>query len=516
MWAVLTVGFPTDLKHSFILVWSFSRSVFLFFRVYCIHAHLLPLLYFVALFSSFALSLWLLVILSSARPWAPCEEVVPGFEGPPKDWKKDFYLVRPRQGCRPSWWLRENGTSLFPTKWVEPFEAVPRTVLRTSSAETQSTVRVMSLLPPGLDIDDYLVTDKTGGKFNPTRVLSLVRREEAKHGKSRSADCSGSSSAHQTRPRDGTKEEDTKKSHGKGHSSHTGTKGKTSASSGPRRRGVPAVYVTETLPPDSAAGACEGPEASAPTEVVKLREESLKKEKIFLAAEKELELVRPEVASLRSNEQLLKVQLENAQKELQVWKSRSAAQGDKIRALRQAKDSLADGQRKLTADHSSLLAGYESLLKRLQEATGENIKLKDALDEEKETVKALTDDCSGAMEWGWGNCLNQKGLSDASQELSPDDMIEENPSKVLTLEATAPTPSAPAVEKAVAEEALLGTNSQVAAGAEERRDPSTHEVMGSQELEGGLPAELAGVESEIVESKPTASGEEFTNSILAD
>ncbi|KAF7814591.1 uncharacterized protein G2W53_028560 [Senna tora] len=139
---------------------------------------------------------------------------------PPKDWKKDFFLVRPRKGCQPAWWLREDGTSLFPTKWVEPFEAIPRPVLRASSADTQKTVRVLSALPPGLDIDDYFINDENGGKFNPARILSLAKREEAKHGKSRPADRSGSSSVPPSRPRGDSRDEGLKKSHGKGHSGH--------------------------------------------------------------------------------------------------------------------------------------------------------------------------------------------------------------------------------------------------------------------------------------------------------
>ncbi|KAF7808373.1 uncharacterized protein G2W53_035116 [Senna tora] len=158
---------------------------------------------------------------------------------PPKDWKKDFFLVRPRRGCQPTWWLREDGTSLFPTKWVEPFEAIPRLVLKGCSATTQETVRVLSALPPGLDIDDYFITDENGGKFNPARILALIKREEAKHGKSRSGDRSGSSSAHHSRPRGDPRDEDPKKGHGKGHSGHSGGKGKVSVSIGSKAPGLP-------------------------------------------------------------------------------------------------------------------------------------------------------------------------------------------------------------------------------------------------------------------------------------
>ncbi|KAF7815305.1 uncharacterized protein G2W53_029274 [Senna tora] len=283
---------------------------------------------------------------------------------PLKDWKKDFYLVRSRQGCQPSWWLREDGTPLFPTKWVEPFEAVPRTV---------------SALAPG---------------------------SATKYGSELSA------------------------------------------------QGATIVEVTERRQSDSASGACEEPKADASI----ISPPGLKKEQIYLAAENELELLRPEAASLRSNEQLLKVQLEGAKKELQVWKDRSTAQDDEIKAL--------------------------SLLKQFQEATRENIKLRNALDEEKETVKALTNDCSGAMEWGWGNCLDQVRFFNPQvelelrHELSPDDMI-------------------------------------VAAGAEEVKDAPANEVMELQESEGGPLAEPTGAEPEIAEPKPATSGEEFANSILA-
>ncbi|KAF7810684.1 uncharacterized protein G2W53_037427 [Senna tora] len=482
---------------------------------------------------------------------------------PTKDWKKDFFLVRPRRGCQPAWWLREDGTPLFPTKWVEHFEAVPRTVLRTSSADTQKIVRVMSALPSGLDIDYYFVTDET--------VLSLVRREEAKHGKTRSADCSESSSAHQTRPRGGSKDEDPKKSRGKGHSSHTGGKGKASASSGSKTSGSagrrrshekgtelrsPSPKRVKVSVPAPESGTRDGSDPSAPgvpavvatekhsltlllrltgslnlprllllfqvnEEVVKRCEESIQKEKVFLTAEKELEQLRPEMASLRSSKQLLKVQLENAQKELQVWRDRSSAQGDEVRALRRAKESIADGQRKLIADHNSLLGEYESLLKQFHEAISENTQLKDALDEERETVKALTDDWSGAMEWGWSNCLDQvrffnprvdlelrhvnlhhevegenvvdistravlwKGPFDTSQELSPDDMME-------------------------------GTPSEVAEGAKEKEDSSAHEAVGPEEPLEGPRAKPTVVEPRAMELKPAASSEEFANSILAD
>ncbi|KAF7841273.1 uncharacterized protein G2W53_003571 [Senna tora] len=425
---------------------------------------------------------------------------------PPKDWKKDFFLVRPRRGCQPAWWLREDGTSLFPTKWVEPFEAVPRTVLRTSSTDTQKTVRVLSALPSGLDIDDYFVTDETGGKFNPARVLSLVKREESKHGKTRPTDRSGSSSAHQTRPRGGSKDEDSKKSRGKGHSSHTGGKGKASASSGSKTSGSAGhkrrhEKDTELHSPSPkwVKVSVHAPESVIRDgEVVKRCEESIQKEKVFLAAEKELEQLRPEMASLRSSEQLLKV-----------------------RTLRRAKESIADGQRKLIADHNSLMGEYESLLKQFHKATSENTQLKDALDEERETVKALTDDCSGAMEWGWSNCLDQvrffnprvglelrhvnlhhevegenvvdistsavlwKGPFDASQELSPDDMME-------------------------------GTPSEMAEGAKEKEDPPAHEAVGSQEPLEGPRTEPAVVELGAMELKSAASSEEFANSILAD
>ncbi|KAF7810689.1 uncharacterized protein G2W53_037432 [Senna tora] len=471
---------------------------------------------------------------------------------PPKDWKKDFFLVRPWKGCQPAWWLREDGTPLFPTKWVEPFEAIPRTVLRTSSTDTQKTVRVLS------------------GKFNPARVLSLVKREEAKLGKNRSADRSGSSSAHQPRPRGGSKDEEPKKGHGKGHSSHSGGKGKASASSGSKTSGltghkrrnekdaelrspslkrakapvhapesgakdgfglpapsVPAAAATEKRPHGSVAETRREPKSSLPInkEVVKRCEESIQKEKAFLAAKKELEQLRPEMASLCSSEQLLKVQLENAQKEL---------------------------KRKLIADHNSLMGEYESLLQKFREANSENIQLEDALEEERETVKALTNDCSGAMEWGWNNCLEQvrffnpqadlelrhmnlhhevegqniidistravlwRGPFDASHELSPDDMMDGTTSELLILEPYPLSPSAPVSEKADAEEASPGTGIQVAEEAKGREEPSAPKVVGPQELPEVPQVEPAAGEPGATELKPAASSEEFANSILVD
>ncbi|KAF7838813.1 putative aminotransferase TAT2 [Senna tora] len=516
---------------------------------------------------------------------------------PPKDWKKDFFLVRPRKGCQPAWWLREDSTPLFPTKWVEPFEAIPRPVLRT--ADTQKTVRVLSVLPSGLDIDDYFITDETGipftsssalvplllllfflaaflclvsgGKFNPARVLSLVKREEAKHGKNRSTDRSGSSSAHQPRPRGGSRDEEPKKGHEKGHSSHSGGKGKASVSSGSKssgftghkrrhekdaelrspspkrvkvpvhapesgakdRSGLPAssaptTVATEKRPLGSAAEVCREPESSLP---VAPSSKGIQKEKAFLAAEKELEQLRPEMASLRSSEQLLKVQLENAQKEL--------------------KESAADGQRKLIADHSSLIGEYESLLQKFREANSENIQLEFALEEERETVKALTSDCVGAMEWGWNNCLGQvrffnpqanlelrhmnlyhevegqniidismravlwKGPFDASHELSPDDMMEGTPSEVLILEPSPLSPSAPVSEKAIVEEASPGTGMQVVEEAKEREELSALDIVGAQELSEIPQVEPAVEEPGATELKPAVTNEEFANSILA-
>ncbi|KAF7842322.1 uncharacterized protein G2W53_004620 [Senna tora] len=449
---------------------------------------------------------------------------------PPKDWKKDFFFVRPRRGCQPAWWLREDGTSLFPTKWVEPFEAIPRPVLRASSADTQKTVRVLSALPPGLDIDDYFITDENGGKFNPARVLSLVKREEAKHDKNRPADRSGSSSVHQSRPRGDSRDEGPKKGHGKGHSGHSGGKGKSSVSSrskssglsshkrrhekdaelrspSPKRAKVlasasesvgkggpdlpvqraPATVASEKRPQGSIADAHRELESSPP---VAPSSEGVEKEKAFLAAEKELEQLRPEMASLRSSEQLLK----------------------------RAKESATDGQMKLIADHSSLMGEYESLLQKFREASSENTQLEDALEEERETVKALTSDCAGAMEWGWENCLGQvrffnpqadlelrhmnlhheveennivdistravlwKGPFDASQELSPDDMMEGTPSEALILE---PSPSSPSVlvsGKALAKEALPGSGVQVAEGAEEGEGLSVPDIAEPPEL----------------------------------
>ncbi|KAF7800941.1 DNA ligase 1-like [Senna tora] len=288
---------------------------------------------------------------------------------PPKDWKKDFFLVRPRRGCQPTWWFREDGSPLFPTKWVEPFE---------------ETVKVLSALPPGLDIDDYFITDENGGKFNPARILALTKREEAKHGKSRSADRSGSSSAHHSKPRGDPRDEDPKKGHGKGHSSHSGSKGKVSVSIGSKASGLPSHKRRHG----------KDAELRSPSPKRAKCEEGVEKEKALLAAEKELEQLRPEVASLRSSEQLLKVQLENAQKELKVWKDRSSALDEENKALRRAKESAVDGQRKLVADHSSLMGEYESLLQKFREASSENAQLEDALEEEREAVKALASDCS--------------------------------------------------------------------------------------------------------------------------
>ncbi|KAF7842320.1 uncharacterized protein G2W53_004618 [Senna tora] len=477
---------------------------------------------------------------------------------PPKDWKKDFFLVRPRRGCQPAWWLREDGTSLFPTKWVEPFEAIPRPVLRTSSADTQKTVRVLSALPPGLDIDDYFITDENGGKFNPARVLSLVKREDAKHGKNRSADRSGSSSAHQPRPRGDSRDEEPKKGHGKGHSSHSGSKGKASVSSGSKTSGLSSYKRRHEKDAELRSPSLKRAKVPAPAsesggkEVINRCEEGVEKEKAFLSAEKELEQLRPEMASLRSSEQLLKVQLENAQKDLRVWKDRSSALDEENKALRHAKESATDGQRKLIADHSSLMGEYESFLQKFREASSENAQLEDALEEERETVKALTSDCAGAMEWGWDNCLGQvrffnpqadlelrhmnlhhevgennivdistravlwKGPFDASQELSPDDMMEGTPSEALILE---PSPSSPSVlvsGKAIAKEASPGTGVQVAEGAEKGEGLSVPDIAGSPELSEIPQVESMVKELEAAELKPAAISEEFANSILAD
>ncbi|KAF7829029.1 hypothetical protein G2W53_020193 [Senna tora] len=503
---------------------------------------------------------------------------------PPKDWKKDFFLVRPRRGCQPTWWLREDGSSLFPTKWVEPFEAIPRPVLKGCSANTQETVRVLSALPPGLDIDDYFVIDENGGKFNPARILALTKREEAKHGKNRSTDRSGSSSAHHSKPRGDPRDEDPKKGHGKGHSGHSESKGKVSVSIGSKASGLPSHKRrhgkdTELRPPSPkrakvlasapesggkdgssfpvprvpAVAATEkrpqGSDATIRRGVIKRCEEGVEKEKALLAAEKELEQLRPEVASLRSNEQLLKVQLENAQKELKVWKDRSSALDEENKALRRVKESAVDGQRKLVADHSSLMGEYESLLQKFREANSENAQLEDALEEEREAVKALASDCSGAMEWGWSNCLGQvrffnpqadlelrhinlhheveennivdistravlwKGPFDASQELSPDDMLDVTPSEALTLEPSPASPSALASEKAVAQETLPGVDAQVVEGAEEGVGFSAPTLAEPSEVPRVEPSIK---EAEAAESKPDIISEEFANSILAD
>ncbi|KAF7828791.1 uncharacterized protein G2W53_019955 [Senna tora] len=478
---------------------------------------------------------------------------------PPKDWKKDFFLVRPRRSCQPTWWLREDDSSLFPTKWIEPFEAIPRPVLKGCSATTQET-------------------------FNPARILALTKREEAKHGKSRSADRSGSSSAHHSKPRGDPRDEDPKKGHGKGHSGHSGSKGKVSVSIGSKASGLPShkrrhgkdaelrspspkrAKVPASAPESGGkdrssllvprvpvAAATEkrpqGSDATARQGVIKRCEEGVEKEKALLAAEKELEQLRPEVASLRSNEQLLKVQLENAQKELKVWKDRSSALDEENKALRRAKESVVDGQRKLVADHSSLMGEYESLLQKFREASSENAQLEDALEEEREAVKALASDCSGAMEWGWSNCLGQvrffnpqadlelrhinlhheveennivdistravlwKGPFDASQELSPDDMLDVTPSEGLTSEPSPASPSALASEKAVAQETLPGVDAQVVEGAEEGVGFSAPTLAEPSEVPRVEPSIK---EAEAAESKPGIISEEFANSILAD
>ncbi|KAF7833578.1 uncharacterized protein G2W53_015911 [Senna tora] len=453
---------------------------------------------------------------------------------PPKDWKKYFFLVRPRPGCRPAWWLREDGTPLFSVKWVEPFEAVPRTVLRTSSADTQNTVRVLSAFPSGLDVDDYFVTDETGGKFNPARVLSLVKREEAKHGNVRSADRSGSSTAHQTVPRGGSKDGDSKKSHGKDHSGHSRSKGKVPASSGSKTSGSagykrsherdtrfrsPSLKRMRTLTPASGPGAkgvsepssqgapvavvskpgafhpatktSKEREISAPADSfsVKLCEESLQKEKAFLAAEKELVQLRLKMASLRSSEQLLKVQLENAQNELNVWKERSSAQGEEIKALRQARSYLDETQMRFFNPQTNLELRHINLHHELEE---ENV----------------VDIATRAVLW--------KGPFDASQELSPDDMMDGTPSEVLVLESSALSLSVPTTEEAVAEESLLEIGTQVIERAEDKETYSVSEVMGLREAVEGPPAESLIGEPGAMELKPAASGEEFANSILAD
>ncbi|KAF7838816.1 uncharacterized protein G2W53_007298 [Senna tora] len=399
---------------------------------------------------------------------------------PPKDWKKDFFLVRPRRDCQPAWWLREDGTSLFPTKWVEPFEAIPRPVLRASSPDTQKTVRVLSALPPSLDIYDYFITDENGGKFNPARVLSLVKREEAKHGKNRSADRSGSLSAHQPRPRGDSRDGEPKKSHGKGHSSHSGGKGKASVSSGSKTSGLSSYKHRPEKDAELRSPSPKCAKVPAPTP------ESGGKEK-------ELEQLRPEMASLRSSEQLLKVQLENAQKELKVWKDRSSALDEENRALRRAKEFATDGQRKLIADHSSLMGEYESLLQKFREASKEN---------------NIVDISTRAVLW--------KGPFDASQELSQDDMMEGTPSEALILE---PSPSSPSIlmsGKAIAKEASPGTSVQVAEGAEEGKGLSIPDIAGPPELSEIPQVESTVKELEAAELKPTAISEEFANSILAD
>ncbi|KAF7842324.1 uncharacterized protein G2W53_004622 [Senna tora] len=484
---------------------------------------------------------------------------------PPKDWKKDFFLVRPQRGCQPAWWLREDGTSLFPTKWVEPFEAIPRPVLRASSADTQETVRVLSALPPGLDINDYFITDENGGKFNPAGVLSLVKREEAKHGKNRPADRSGSSSVPPSRPRGDSGDEGLKKGHGKGQSGHSGGKGKASVSSGSKSSGlsshkrrhekdvelrspspkrakvpasasesggkggsglpvprVPATVVSEKRPQGSVVDVRRELE-STPPEVIKRCEEGVEKEKAFQAAEKELEQLRPEMASLRSSEQLLKVQLENAQKELKVWKDRSSALDEENKALRRAKESATDGQRKLIANHSSLMAEYESLLQKFHEASSENTQLEDALEEERETADLelchlnlhheveennIVDISTRAVLW--------KGPFDASQELSPDDMMEGTPSEALILE---PSPSSPSIlvsGTALVKEASSGSGAQVAEGAEEGKGLPVSDIVGPPELSEIPQAEPTVQELEAAELKPAAISEEFANSILAD
>ncbi|KAF7842502.1 hypothetical protein G2W53_004800 [Senna tora] len=461
---------------------------------------------------------------------------------PPKDWKKDFFFVRPRRGCQkvvPGF----DGTSLFPTKWVEPFEAIPRPVLRACSADTQETVRVLSALPPGLDIDDYFITDENGGKFNPARILALAKREEAKHGKSRSADRSGSSSAHQPRPRGDPRDEDPKKGHGKGHTSHSGSKGKVSASSGSKASGLPSHKrrhgkdaELHSPSPKRAKVPASAPESGCKDGREKRCEEGAEKEKALLAAEKELEQLRPEIASLRSNEQLLKVQLENAQKELKVWKDRSSALDEENKALRRAKESAVD----------------ESLLQKFREASSENGQLEDALEEERETIKTLASDCAGAMEWGWSNCLGQvhffnpqadlelrhmnlyheveennivdistravlwKGPFDASQELSPDDMLDGTPFEALTLEPSPASPSAFSSGKAIAQETSPRMDAQAAGGAEEGVRLSVPTVAGPPELSEAPQVELSIKEPEAAEPKPAIISEEFANSILAD
>ncbi|KAF7810706.1 uncharacterized protein G2W53_037449 [Senna tora] len=482
---------------------------------------------------------------------------------PPKDWKKDFFLVRPWRGCQPAWWLREDGTSLFPSKWVEPFEAIPRPVLRASSADTQKIVRVLSALPPGLDIDYYFITDENGGKFNLAWVLALVKREEAKPGKNCPADRTSSSSVLQSRPWGDSRYEGLKKGHGKGHSGHSGGKGKASVSSGSKSSGLsshkrrhekdvelrsPSPKCAKVLASASESGGKGGSGLPVPRALATFASEKRPQGSVA----DELEQLRPEMASLRSSEQLLKVQLENAQKELKVWKDRSSVLDEENKALRRAKESATDGQRKLIADHSSLMAEYESLLQKFREASSENTQLEDALEEERETVKALTSDYADAMEWGWENCLGQvcffnpqadlelchlnlhheveennivdistqavlwKGPFDASQELSPDDMMEGTPSEALILE---PSPSSPSIllsGKALAKEASPGSGVQVAEGAEEGEGLSVPDIAGPPELSETPQAEPTVQELEAAELKPAAISEEFANSILAD
>ncbi|KAF7810698.1 uncharacterized protein G2W53_037441 [Senna tora] len=321
-------------------------------------------------------------------------------------------------------------------------------------------------------------------------VASGRWREEAKHGKTRSADCSESSSAHQTRPRGGSKDEDSKKSRGKGHSSYTGGKGKASASSGSKTSGSagrrrshekgtelrsPSPKRVKVSVPAPESGTRDGSDPSAPgvPAVVATEKHSLTlstrgskavrreypERKGFPYCGKGVGTLRPEMASLRSSKQLLKVQLENAQKEL---------------------------QRKLIADHNSLLGEYESLLKQFHEAISENTQLKDALDEERETVKALTDDWSGAMEWGWSNCLDQVRFFN------------------------------PRVDLELRHVNLHHRSAQVAEGAKEKEDSSAHEAVGPEEPLEGPRAKPTVVEPRAMELKPAASSEEFANSILAD
>ncbi|KAF7820949.1 hypothetical protein G2W53_026404 [Senna tora] len=433
---------------------------------------------------------------------------------PPKDWKKDFFLVRPRKGCQPAWWLREDGTPLFPTMWVEPFEAIPRPVLRTSFADTQKTVRVLSALPSGLDIDYYFITDENGGKFNPARVLSLVKREEAKHGKNRS----GSSSAHQPRPQGGSRDEEPKKGHGKGHSSHSGGKGKASVSSGsktsglsghkrrhekdaelrspsPKRAKVPA-HAPESGAKDGSGLPASSAPATAATEkqIVKRCEKGVQKEKALLAAKKELEQLRPEVASLHSSEQLLKVQLESAQKELKVlriiilsWENMKVCCRSSRDQQREHPTGGCPGGRE---------GDCESSHERLHRCHGMGM-------EQLSRTSAL---------------FQSAGRSRAPpHELAPrNDMMEGTPSEVLILEPSPLSPSAPMSEKAIVEEASPGTGVQVAEGAKEREELSGPDLVGAQELPETPQVKPAAEEPGATESKPAATSEEFANSILAD